>query len=158
VDWEAGIARLERGTTKSGEPRSFPFAAHPRLARVLRDQRVLTTAFEHATGRLCPWVFHRDGHQVAWFYDGWRTACEKAGIPGRLFHDLRRSAVRNLINAGVGEGVAMKITGHETASIFRRYHIVSGADVAEAVQKLARHSDWKRSAKVLALRPGRKGG
>lgn len=137
VDSESGTIRLERGTTKSGEPRSFPFTAHPRLEALLCEQREATAAFEKTTGSVCPWVFHRDGHQVTWYYDGWRNACRKAGLPGRLFHDLRRSAVRNLVRAGVSERVAMTLTGHKTRSVFDRYHIVDGSDQVEAVRKLA---------------------
>lgn len=137
VDWDSGTIRLERGTTKSGEPRSFPFGAHPRLEALIREQRARTTAFERKHSVVCPWVFHRSGHQVTWYYDGWRTACEKAGVPGRLLHDLRRSAVRNLVRAGASEQVAMSITGHKTRSVFDRYHIVSSNDQVEAVKKLA---------------------
>jgi len=138
VDWESGTIRLERGTTKSGEPRSFPFTAHPRLAALLRELREKTSASERASGSVCPWVFNRAGrHMRGWYYDSWRTACRKAGVPGRLFHDLRRSAVRNLVRAGVSEQVAMSITGHKTRSVFDRYHIVSSADQVEAVRKLA---------------------
>ncbi len=138
VDWESGTIRLERGTTKSGEPRTFPFGAHPRLAGLLRAQRQRTSAFERATGSVCPWVFHRNGRRLrGWYYDSWRTACRKAGVPGRLVHDLRRSAVRNLIRAGVSEQVAMTLSGHKTRSVFDRYNITSSADQREAVQKLA---------------------
>jgi integrase len=137
VDWEAGTMRLERGTTKSGEPRTFPFSAHPRLAALLRQQLAQKEALERE-GIICPWVFHRDGQQVrGWYYDGWQTACEKAGLPGRLFHDLRRSAVRNLVRAGVSERVAMTLSGHQSRSVFDRYNIVSTTDQTEAVRKLA---------------------
>jgi len=138
VDWESGSMRLERGTTKSGEPRSFPFSAHPRLTALLQEQRERTDAVERANDSLCPWVFHRNGQQVkGWYYDAWRTACKKAGVPERLLHDLRRSAVRNLVRAGVSEQVAMTLTGHKTRSVFDRYHIVSSTDQLEAVRKLA---------------------
>ena len=63
-------------------------------------------------------------------------ACRLAGIPGRLSHDLRRSAVRNLERAGISRSVAMKLTGHRTEAVYRRYAIVSEADLAEAVKKL----------------------
>ncbi len=137
VDWEGGTIRLERGTTKSGEPRSFPFAVHPRLAALLREQRERTSEFERENDTVCPWVFHRSGHQVTWYYDGWRTACTKAGVPGRLLHDLRRSAVRNLVRVGASEQVSMSITGHKTRSVFDCYHIVSSTDQIDAVRKLA---------------------
>ena len=67
----------------------------------------------------------------------WRRACQRAGVPGRFVHDLRRTAVRNFERAGVPRSVAMKLTGHKTESVYRRYAIVSERDLAEGVQKLA---------------------
>ncbi len=60
-----------------------------------------------------------------------------AGCPGMLKHDFRRTAVRNLVNSGIPEKTAMTMTGHETPSVFKRYHIVSPADLQEASRKLA---------------------
>ena len=59
-------------------------------------------------------------------------ACQEAGVPGLLFHDLRRTAVRNLRRAGVAESVIMKITGHRTRGIFDRYNITDQTDTQEA--------------------------
>ena len=70
------------------------------------------------------------------FRKAWATACRKAGCPGMLKHDFRRTAVRNLETAGVPRSVAMKITGHKTESVYRRYAIVSDADLQEAVRRL----------------------
>ena len=67
----------------------------------------------------------------------WKNACAAAGVPGRIPHDLRRTAVRNLERAGVPRSVAMQLTGHKTESVYRRYAIVSESDLAEGTAKLA---------------------
>ena len=84
-----------------------------------------------------PFVFHRNGREVRTIARVWEKACKKAGCPGRLFHDLRRTAVRNLERAGVPRSIAMKITGHKTEAVYRRYAIVNEADVAEGLERLA---------------------
>ncbi len=72
------------------------------------------------------------------FRKDWQRACLAAGCPGLLFHDLRRSAVRRMINCGVRETTAMRITGHRSRSVFDRYAISNQADLDEAVKKLER--------------------
>ena len=102
----------------------FPFKYHPRLAVLLVRQRAEVSAWERAHGQLCPTVFHWRGRSMQKLRRSWRNACNAAGLPGRLLHDFRRTAVRNLICAGVPQAVAMKVTGHKTDSSFRRYLIV----------------------------------
>jgi integrase len=58
-------------------------------------------------------------------------------VPGRILHDFRRTAVRNMERAGVPRSVAMKLTGHRTESIYKRYAIVNDADLQAAAQRLA---------------------
>jgi integrase len=82
-------------------------------------------------------VFHRpDGAQIKDFRASWRTACEAAAYPGKLFHDFRRSAVRTLERSGVPRSTAMAMIGHKTESIYRRYAIVDEAMLQEAAAKL----------------------
>lgn len=139
VDFVAGEVRLEVGATKNGRGRIFPFAASPPLEALLRDQREMTTRVERTQNRIIPFVFHRSGVPVGvnWI-KAWNKAAAKAGVPGRLFHDLRRTAVRNLVRAGVPERVAMQLTGHLTRHVFDAYHIVPKQDLYEAVEKLSK--------------------
>lgn len=93
------------------------------------------------TGRIIPWVFpHLQGRSAGVrrqsLGKAWPTACKRAGVPGRIPHDFRRTAVRNMERAGVPRSVAMKLTGHKTESVYRRYAIVSDADLREATQRL----------------------
>lgn len=136
VDLAAGIVRLEPGSTKNRDGRTYPVNAHRGLAQLLEDQRAITAAIERAEGRIVPWVFHRGGWPIKDMDTAWRTAVKAAGVPGRLFHDLRRTAVRDLERARVPRSVAMKLTGHLTESVFRRYAIADETDLAEGVSKL----------------------
>ncbi len=150
VDFAAGTVRLEPGTTKNREGRTFPFATFPPLSDLLHRQWERTQAWQHEHGQIVPWVFWKEGRQLGDHRDIWIGACRKAGLPGRLVHDLRRSAVRNLERAGVPRSSAMKLTGHLTESVYRRYAIVSEADLGEAVRKLATFQQAQVSA---SLRP-----
>jgi integrase len=77
-----------------------------------------------------------NGKRIKDFRVTWDTITKAAGLPGLHLHDLRRSAVRNMMRRGVTEQVAMRISGHKTASVFRRYDIVSEADLTEAALKV----------------------
>jgi integrase len=72
-----------------------------------------------------PFVFHLDGRNADHFRKAWSTSCAMIGKPGLLFHDLRRSAIRNMVRAGIPERVAMTISGHEMRNVFNRYNITS---------------------------------
>ena len=138
VDFNAGIVRLDPGTTKNKDGRVFPFRALPPLADLLEAQREHTRNLEREQGRIIPHVFHRDGEPIKSMIGAWRSACKRAGLEGWLFHDLRRSAVRNLVRAGVPAKTAMKLVGQKTRSIFERYNIIDEDDLADGVAKLAK--------------------
>lgn len=150
VDLKAGTVRLEPGTTKNGQGRFFPISAHPELAEILRAQREETSAWERANGQIVATVFHRHGQPIRNMDEAWHSACKAAGVPGKLFHDLRRTAVRNLERARVPRSVAMKLTGHLTESVFKRYAIVDEADLAEGVAKLSHARNGTTSAQTAS--------
>lgn len=135
IDFPGGLVRLEPGTTKNNEGRSFPLI--PELRALLERRQAITRRCERAQGRIIAHVFHRYGRPIKSLRRAWKTACRAAGVPWLLLHDLRRSAVRNLERAGVSRSVAMKLTGHKTENVYRRYAIVAEGDLREAGAKLA---------------------
>jgi integrase len=152
VDVDAGTVRLEPGTTKNKEGRTFPFTALPPLEQLLMEQRARTDDVERREGRIVPFVFHRQGEQIRSMRRAWNAAIKRAGVPSAWIHDLRRTAVRNLERAGVSRSVAMKLTGHKTEAVYRRYAIADSAALAEGVEKLARlHAEEPHERKVLPL-------
>jgi integrase len=135
VNLEAGWLRLEPGESKNGEGRNFPLT--PELREVLAQQIEKTRLIEQKTGRIIPWLFHRDGNPIRDFRGAWASACNSAGVPKRIPHDFRRTAVRNLERAGVPRSAAMAMVGHRTESIYRRYAIADEAMLKEGAVKLA---------------------
>lgn len=103
------------------------------------------------TNQIIPWVFHRQGTPIRDFREAWALAWAAAGLPGRLPHDFRRTAVRNLVRSGVPTPTAMEMVGHLTMSVFRRYCIVDEADMKAASRKLAAfHRDEERTGETAA--------
>lgn len=117
----AGEIRLDPGATKNDESRAVPLFGQ--LFEMLKIEREKNPGAE--------FVFTRDGQRIGAFWKAWKSACKRAGLQGLLFHDLRRTGVRNLVRAGVPERVAMAISGHKTRAIFERYNIVSGRDLKD---------------------------
>jgi integrase len=139
VDLDGGKIRLDVNETKNKNGREFPFGLVPDLVDVIDAQRRYTDEAQRRTGQVIPWVFHREGKRFSrHFYRAWKKACIKAGVAGRIPHDFRRTAVRNLVQvAGVSEKIAMELTGHRTRSVLDRYNISTTIDREIAVAKLA---------------------
>ena len=136
-------ASLTTHTTKSDEGRVLRFDTMPELAEALQRRRAYTEAMEVATAKRIPFVFHRNGKRARDVKEAWETALEKAGFPkvkdargrswnGYRWHDFRRTTATTLIEAGVPEEVAMRVTGHRGREVFRRYRIVGMSALAEA--------------------------
>jgi integrase len=151
VDRVAGRIVLRREHSKNGEPRILPLVGE--LAALIERR---WTAREYlsagSTTALSPFVFHRDGQPIKDFRKGWASACDGAGVGGTLFHDLRRSAVRNMDRAGVSQSVAMALSGHKTASVYRRYRIVAEDDLREALARMQASLTARPAGTVTPLR------
>jgi integrase len=135
IDFTAGTVRLEPGTTKNRKGRTFVMTQA--LRACLEGARERVRAIERQHGRIIPQVFtHDDGRPIRSFRKSFETACRRAGLPGKIPHDFRRTAVRNLERAGVPRSVAMAMTGHKTESVYRRYDIVSERDLFDAAARI----------------------
>ncbi|MDR3566672.1 MAG: site-specific integrase [Syntrophobacteraceae bacterium] len=131
VDQVRGIVRLNPGETKKNEGRAVY------LDEELKDIFRTQWAQRKVSETLSPYVFPNETgtDRIKSFRGSWDAACKAAQVPGRLFHDLRRTAVRNMVRAGIPERVAMTISGHKTRSIFDRYNIVSESDLELAAAR-----------------------
>ena len=140
IDWERREVRLEPGETKNGEGRTFPMT--PEIETILRERATARNRLAREGGTIYARVFwHNHFGTIAPIRDfrsSWKKACAQAGIPGRIFHDLRRSAIRNMVRKGVPERVAMMLSGHRTRSVFDRYNIIDSGDLELARETLRR--------------------
>ncbi len=144
IDFREGEIRLDPGTTKNREGRVFPMTDD--LRALLWAQHAEHLRWQRA-GEICPWVFCRliaesrggakHPRRILTLTKAWKAACRAAGCPGRIPHDLRRTAVRNMVRRGVPDVVAMALIGHKTRSIFLRYNIVSTGDLRAAAAQLS---------------------
>jgi integrase len=132
VDRAGGEIRLP--DSKNGEGRVLPLDEE---LIALIERRWAAREYKGYRGerRISPFVFHRLGKPRLNFGKRWRKACCAAGFPTKLFHDFRRTAVRDLVRGGVHQSVAMDITGHKTASVFKRYNITSREDKLDALHR-----------------------
>src|SRR5262249_17779607 len=140
---QTGEVRLDRYEAKNKEPRTFVMT---RDLRALLEQQHAEYERLKKKGQVVPWVFFRmvalgrrgplRPRPIKTISKAFKTACRKAGCPGRILHDLRRTAVRRFVRNGIPERVAMQLSGHKTRSVFERYNIVSDGDLRAAAAKL----------------------
>ena len=151
VDLRSDSPAVRLRTSKNGRPVSVPLVDD--LLDLLR-KRERARQYETTDGTaLSERVFHNNGRPI-YYRHAWQRASDAAGFAGLWFYDLKRSAIRNLVNSGVPVKVAMEISGHKTRAVFDRYHIVSEDDKRAALSRtFARNrSQTDREAKVVPLR------
>jgi len=142
VDLEGKVIRLRTEISKNKDSRLLPLSGE--LLEIIERVTKLRRPD-------CPFVFHLKGQHIGDFRKTWQRACCGAGLGrmeengskkkyvGTIVHDLRRTAIRNMVRAGIHETVAMSLSGHKTRSIFDRYNIVDESDLAQAQEKLQAH-------------------
>lgn len=169
ADVEENTIRLRAENAKNRESRSIVLAGELKTILERRKQARLVK------GVLTSLIFHRDGEPIGEFKKSWASACVAAGLgtftcpkcgepgketkcpkckrlrryTGKIFHDFRRTAARNLIRAGITERTCMTIIGHKTRAMFDRYNITSERDIAEAMDRLERFH--QANEKVVAI-------
>ena len=168
VDLDGGWLTIDASDNKTKRARRFPIT--PRLREIIEAQLAWSRAVELKLERVIPWLFHtapgmrmrnkNPGGRISrsrWDH-AWIAAFKKAGVPagtkvpgGRIPHDLRRTAAKRFVSAGVPQSVAMKLLGHETESIYRRYAIVDGPAMTEAAATLAAF----RAAQAATAKPSK---
>lgn len=134
IDFRANRIELPARTTKSKKARYLPI-----YGDMAAELSMAVTAAEPK----CAYLIQDEGKPVKDWEKAWATACEAAGVPKTLFHDLRRTALTNMVEAGFSEKEAMEISGHKTRSVFDRYHIVSEARLKQLAAKLEQHYQAK---------------
>ncbi len=158
-DVDGDVIRLRAENAKNREARSVTLGGE--LGKLIACRKVKRLVKTESGALLAAFIFHLKGQPVGDFRKAWATACVAAGLgrficdlcgktvnghrcegchadarySGRIFHDFRRTAVRNMVRAGVPERVAMTISGHKTRSIFDRYNFVNEADLRDAMQR-----------------------
>jgi integrase len=136
VDLKNNVIRLGDADVKNEEGREIPLIDG--LPELLEGIKRANPNAEY--------VFLRNGEPIKSFRKAWKIATKKAGLEGFLFHDLRRSAARNLVRAGVPRSIAMKITGHKTESVFERYNITDSRDIQTAGQAVTKYLKEQQAA------------
>jgi integrase len=137
VDLKTGFIRLKDTDTKTGKGRSIP------IGRELREMLQRLPIVLDAQGTRVPYVFTRNSQPIKSIWDVFVRICRQVGIADLRFHDLRHTAVTNLRRSGVDALTAMKITGHKTMAVFRRYHTIDEEDLAVAQRRMDTYLDTK---------------
>lgn len=155
MDIAGKVIRLRPENSKTNEGRVL--ALEGELWKVIAQQLALREYEKRdKTIAVSLYVFHSNGQPIGDIRKSWEAACKAANIEGKLFHDFRRTAVRNMVRAGVPERVAMAISGHKTRAIFDRYNIVSEEDLRKAMEQTQTYLRAAPTSQTVAVFPSKK--
>jgi integrase len=149
-----GMLVLNAYETKNGQPRKFPLETIPELKETIEQQLQATRTLEVESGQMIKWLFHNRGNPIIDYLPAWRKACAAARLPGRIPHDFRRTAARNLINAEVDPLTTMQLVGWEDIGMLKRYNIINDETLKRGAAKLNLYIDAQkaRKPKVVAIK------
>jgi integrase len=139
--------------SKNKQPYYVPIIGE--LVQLIERREKVRSVKTDSSVLLSSLVFHRDGARISEFRKSWTTACKLAGCEGLLFHDLRRSAARQLIRSGTSKDVAKVVGGWKTDSMFSRYNVTGEEDLRDAMEKLKTYNETE-SKKVAVMATNRR--
>jgi integrase len=142
VDLPARTIRLDAGTTKNNDGRE--------VSMTKEVHTLLTACVEGKQPEDYVFTRGKSNKRVQYFRRSWENACQRAGVPSLLIHDLRRTGARNLRRLGVDQKTIMAIGGWKTAGVFQRYNIVDANDLAEAARRLDEKEEKRKAETALA--------
>jgi integrase len=175
---ESGELHIPGDICKNRRARTVPISG--KLVGIIERRQAARRIDEKATVRMAEYIFHRNGEDgpIGEFKKSWARAavaahlgvmicrkcksegsaleCSKCETPtyyrGRVMHDLRRSAARNMTQAGIPREVAKTLTGHVSDSMWERYNIVITSDARAALEKASEYSEAEAQKKVVTMR------
>lgn len=137
VSLDRRLIGLTAQQTKNRKATAFPLEPFPDLMEVFERLKDEKERLEKEKGKIIPRVFHRGGEPVSSIRKAFEGARKRAGLPGRKFHDFRRSAVVNLEDMGFTETEIMDMVGLKTRAMFGRYNITTEQRILAKGKKIA---------------------
>jgi integrase len=149
---DGDVLRIPGWITKTKKGRTLPLDT--KLAAIIERRRALRQVNVNGVTEMSEYIFTRDGQRIGSFEKSWRTACKAAGLAGTIYHDMRRSAVKNLTDSGVPRALAMKVSGHRSEAVFERYNIKLDEQVRAAMEQAEayRTKEAAKPTNVVAMR------
>jgi integrase len=146
---DGDVLRIPGSICKNKKGRVLPLTEE--LKKILARRKAARQIERDGTVEVCDLIFHKDGQRLGQCQKEWIRAVKAANCPDRIFHDLRRFAVTNLVNAGIPQSIAMKVSGHKTQSMFARYNIELPEEVREAMEAVWEKRMQAKGAKVVSM-------